>query len=318
MVEIRKKAKCKDLVQTHMYRFLKGLQDSGKLLRCYTQNLDGLEARAKLNTDIKSPGYAVVQLHGDLESLRCTYCGHLTDWDDARESTLISGEEMSCPACVLRVDKRRKNGRRTNIHVGHLRPNIVLNNDDLDPLGKIKASLIDADASSGPDILLIIGTSLAAYGPRSELKSRLILAVYHKGGSVIYVNNKPLPKAFAKPLIDYSIILDCDRWAYEISGPDRPRLDCGFDFQPTAGTIDKVIGRAERELVPVVDYADVLEDLGSFRASLRPSASLLMRILMLFRWDESSVVLHSRQSDIKQNGLEWPVGRKHTRIVIAH
>jgi len=94
-----------------------------------------------------------------------------------RETALASGEILSCPECGSKVEERRRRGGRTNIHVGHLRPNIILYHDINDPLSDTKAEIIDKDANSTPDVLLVIGTSLAVDGPRKELKNRLIPAV---------------------------------------------------------------------------------------------------------------------------------------------
>ncbi len=90
-------------------------------------------------------------------------------------------------------------GGRTNIHVGDLRPNIVLYHDVDNPLSETKATMIDEDANSTPDVLLVVGTSLAIDGPTYELKNELIPAVRRNGGKVIHVNNNPPPRAFPSP-----------------------------------------------------------------------------------------------------------------------
>lgn len=170
-----------------------------------------------MNADIESNDYDVVQLHGNLDSLRCSYCSHLTSWDSVREINLASGEIVSCPVCASKVEERRKRGGRTNIHVRHLRPNIVLYHDIDDPLSEAKARIIDEDADLTPDVLLVVGTSLAIDGPRYELKNKLIPAVRQKGGKVIYVNNKPPPRAFTKPVVDHILEMDCDFWVRDLA-----------------------------------------------------------------------------------------------------
>ncbi len=255
-MEIRNKAKSEDLVQTDTHRFLQVLQRSGKLQRCYTQNLDGLEARAGLNADIESKDCDVVQLHGDLDSFRCSYCSHLTSWDGVRETALTSGEVVPCPECASKVEERRRKGGRTNIHVGYLRPNVVLYHDINDPLSEIKARIIDKDADSTPDIHLVVGILLAIDGPRYKLKNKLIPAVRRNGGKVIYVNKNPPPRAFSKPVVDHIFEMDCDYWVRDLAvrepslredkvGEGSQRLSCGFDFQPKAGTVGEVIKEAE-------------------------------------------------------------------------
>ncbi len=127
-----------------------------------------------------------------------------------RETALASGEIISCPECALKVEERRRRGGRTNIHVRHLRPNVILYHDINDPLSEVKARIINEDAESTPDVLLVVSTSLAIDGPRYELKNKLIPAVRQKGGKVIYVNNKPPPRAFFKPVVDYIFEMDYD------------------------------------------------------------------------------------------------------------
>ncbi len=130
-----------------------------------------------MNADIESKDCDVVQLHGNLDSFRCSYCSHFTSWDGVRETALASGEIVLCPECASKVEERRRRGGRTNIHVGHLRPNVILYHDIDDPLSEAKARIINEDAESTPDILLVVSTSLAIDGPRYELKNKLIPAV---------------------------------------------------------------------------------------------------------------------------------------------
>jgi len=163
-----------------------------------------------LNANIESKDCDVVQLHSNLDSFRYSYCSHFTSWDGVRETALASGEIVSCPKCASKVEERRRREERTNIHVGHLRPNIVLYHDIDDPLSEAKARIIDEDAKSTPDVLLVVGTSLAIDGSRFELKNKLIPAVRRKSGKIIYVNNKPPPRAFFKPVVDHIFEMDCD------------------------------------------------------------------------------------------------------------
>ncbi len=346
--KIRNISRSKDLIQTDTHQFLQVLRRSGRLQRCYTQNLDGLEARAGLNADIESQHCDVVQLHGNLDSFRCSYCKHLTNWDSKHESALSSGEILSCPECESKVEIRRKNGGRTNIHVGHLRPNIVLLHDTDDPWSEVKASLIDKDSGSRPDVLLIVGTSLAIEGPRHELKTKLIPAIRRNGGKVIYINDKPPPRTFAKPVVDHIFEMDCDLWVQDLAvrrpslwgndvAEDAPHLVCGFNFQPIAQTVGEVIKKAELKLISIGDYSDfplrtrsseeVREAFSCFLPQKWLSTSPLTCILSLLGWDESTKVLHSKHVDFGEDevhraemleGPLWPIGRKHTRIILPY
>ena len=68
----------KNLVLTDTHRFLHVLQETGKLQRCYTQNIDKLEITAELNADITSKNCKMIQLYNNLKDLRCSYYSYLT------------------------------------------------------------------------------------------------------------------------------------------------------------------------------------------------------------------------------------------------
>lgn len=120
----------KDTSPTH--KFIRTLSETGRLLRCYTQNIDGLEEvegmttnlalgkgkRKRINTalngvnDTEEKGCQVVQLHGDLNSLRCMACQGLCKYDDEKVESLLDGNPPDCPECVGKDQKRRESGKR--------------------------------------------------------------------------------------------------------------------------------------------------------------------------------------------------------------
>ena len=51
------------------HRFVRALEERGKLLRGYTENIDGLEAQAGVSRE------ALVEAHGTFASARCVACG---------------------------------------------------------------------------------------------------------------------------------------------------------------------------------------------------------------------------------------------------
>ncbi|KAF6003679.1 NAD-dependent protein deacetylase sirtuin-1 [Cyanidiococcus yangmingshanensis] len=60
------------------HRFIAQLERSGRLLRCYTQNIDGLERAAGITR--------TVFCHGSFETLRCIRCGHKKDHSKYRSA----------------------------------------------------------------------------------------------------------------------------------------------------------------------------------------------------------------------------------------
>ena len=88
---------------TDGHRFLSHLRDGRRLVRVYTQNIDGLEEEAGLRMyALDGTGAAaegdVVQLHGDLRWLRCGLC-HAKFPLAPHMASYKRGEPVPCPDC---------------------------------------------------------------------------------------------------------------------------------------------------------------------------------------------------------------------------
>lgn len=224
------------------HKFIRMLRDSGRLVRNYTQNIDSLEEREGLATDLSlgpgsrsrfssktqrerrpsdvpgdnphSTGVECVQLHGSLVSLRCGLCAKLSRWDEAdRESITLSGQAPDCPSCTEYNARRTGRGRR-GLAVGRLRPDIVLYGEE-HPSAHLVAPLITHDLGLGPDVLLIMGTSLKVHGLKIMVKE-FAKAVHTKGGKVIFVNRTKPPESTWGEVIDYWVECDCDAWVLDL------------------------------------------------------------------------------------------------------
>jgi NAD-dependent SIR2 family protein deacetylase len=227
---------------TITHKFIRTLRDGGRLVRNYTQNIDSLEQREGLCTEIargpgnkarfhaktqreprpgvidgESPhngGAEVVLLHGNLVSLRCGICGKLCNWDsDDRQSTTLSGSAPDCPSCT-EYNARRRGGGRRELAVGRLRPDVVLYGEE-HPNANLIAPLITHDLSLGPDFLLIMGTSLRVHGLKVMVKE-FAKAVHVKGGKVVFVNQTKPPESTWGEFIDYWVEWDCDEWVMDL------------------------------------------------------------------------------------------------------
>ncbi|KAI0378843.1 DHS-like NAD/FAD-binding domain-containing protein [Hypomontagnella monticulosa] len=268
--------KIKEVEPTTTHRFIAQLRDVGKLARVYTQNIDEIEKKIGLSTDLKSgagnrrrrsakqqqttepdkdckenrepakveddlnsldiaqasqgseitgrsgPRPAIAQdkgvecvfLHGSLNSLRCFVCGKLCDWDeDGREICTLSGEQPECPHCAGATAARQEKGKRA-LGVGKLRPDIVLYGEE-HPQSDLISPIVQHDLSAGPDLLLILGTSLRVHGLKVMVKE-FAKAVHNKGGNVVFINlTKPSDSAWGD-IIDYWIEWDCDAWVDDL------------------------------------------------------------------------------------------------------
>ncbi|KAI0482078.1 hypothetical protein GGR56DRAFT_663148 [Xylariaceae sp. FL0804] len=264
--------KVKEVEPTTTHRFIAQMRDNGKLMRTYTQNIDEIEKKIGLSTDLKhgagqkkrkpirqpatdpekdvkensqasngdecaggvnvpeasqasedalqnrqrpglvhDKGVECVFLHGSLHSLRCFVCGKLCDWDEEdRESRTLSGEQPECPHCAGATAARQERGKRA-LGVGKLRPDIVLYGEE-HPQSDLISSIVQHDLSVGPDVLLVLGTSLRVHGLKIIVKE-FSRAVHNKGGKVVAWGD----------VIDYWVEWDCDAWVADLRNR-KPQL----------------------------------------------------------------------------------------------
>uniref|UniRef100_A0A915CWR3 Deacetylase sirtuin-type domain-containing protein n=1 Tax=Ditylenchus dipsaci TaxID=166011 RepID=A0A915CWR3_9BILA len=114
---------------SHM--FIKFLEEEGKLLRNYTQNIDTLEKVAGIEK--------VVECHGSFAKATCLDCNHEIDSDKIKEDVL----QQRVPYC-----KKCENGV--------IKPNIVFFGEDLSD----KFHLQMGEDQDKVDLLVVIGSSL--------------------------------------------------------------------------------------------------------------------------------------------------------------
>ena len=242
IASLRMKIRDEVKATTPTHRFIRTLRDSQKLVRCYTQNIDGLEARNGLCTDMekgkgsrsrfskkslalpntparkfrggdRDGGCEVVQLHGNLDVLRCTLCGKTSGWDEGgREALLLGGKAPECLSCTLQDQSRRDRGKRGTA-VGSLRPNIVLYGEE-HPAADAISNITTNDLRFGPDVLLILGTSLHVHGLKILVKefAKAVHARTGGKGKVVFVNLTKPPESIWNGVIDYWVAMDCDQW----------------------------------------------------------------------------------------------------------
>ena len=225
------------------HRLIRALRDGGRLVRCYTQNIDGLEARDGLETSMargtgtkrrfmrktfQEPrpsqtantefdgGCEVVQLHGDLEKTRCTLCQHVSEWDETTTLSFLNGEAPSCKQCMKKNSEREAKGKR-GTSVGTLRPNIVLYGEE-HPLNHFLAPFVPFDLSSNPEVLIIMGTSLKVFGLQKIVKdfAKQIHSRKNGKGKVIFVNRTKPAESVWEDVIDQYVAMECDDWVRDL------------------------------------------------------------------------------------------------------
>lgn len=122
------------------HKFIKCVEDQGKLLRNYTQNIDTLEKQ----TGIKN----VIECHGSFAKVTCTSCGYSVDGETIKDDVF----SQNIPKCL----KCHEEGKKPIDGLGVLKPNIVFFGE---PLGDNFHKSFDADQDK-VDLLIVIGSSL--------------------------------------------------------------------------------------------------------------------------------------------------------------
>ncbi|KAM7212458.1 DHS-like NAD/FAD-binding domain containing protein [Rhypophila decipiens] len=168
-------------------------------------------------TTIKAPpnrGVECVCVHGSLSELRCFLCGRTSSWDEeSRESDTLAGRQPQCPHCERATAAREERGKRA-LGVGKLRPNIVLYGE-AHPQEQLIGEVVRHDLSLGPDMLLILGTSLRVHGLKTLVRE-FAKAVHDRGGKVVFVNFTKPPDSVWSDFIDYWVQWDCDAWVSDM------------------------------------------------------------------------------------------------------
>lgn len=281
IAELRKQIRTEVVGTSQTHKLIKALRDGGRLIRCYTQNVDGLESREGLTTDLSNGtgrrsrffagnlnrprpddgggdhfgGVEVVQLHGSLDVLRCSLCHEQSPWlgappetsrgegsdpehshssgssssgdssnnprdsrdgdDDQtdREDVFRGGRAPGCGRCI-RADEARQHRGRRSVAVGKLRPDVVLYGEEHPEATRI-GELVTHDISLGPDVMLIMGTSLRVHGLKVMVRE-FARAAHAKGGKVVFVNNTKPPESTWGDVLDYWVEMDCDRWVEDL------------------------------------------------------------------------------------------------------
>lgn len=145
---------------------LQDLHNRRILLRCYSQNIDGLESKVGFEMDSTfGAENRCIPLRGSLHFLKCTACKSTHLFQDHYHS-LSSGHFPVCDLCQQKVDEQLAAGRRHRMP-GQLRPDIILYGEEHPQVEDI------ADACKEDlvlDLLLVVGTSLKVPGTARLIK----------------------------------------------------------------------------------------------------------------------------------------------------
>ncbi|KAH8835463.1 hst3 protein [Flagelloscypha sp. PMI_526] len=245
------------------HHFIKTLDTQNKLLRSYTQNIDGLEAQVGLLCSSSEAARA----SGKSDAWRALLSIHCSQ---DYLALFNEGQAPDCPDCSRRSAARVARSARP-IKVGTLRPAIVLY-DEPHPLGDDIGDMQGADVNRKPDCLVIMGTSLKVHGLKKLVKD-FARAVHSSSSNakprkVIFVNQTPPGSEWAG-IIDVHIQGDTDVWCDRViedwrkARPDdwkvqKTLLDMGSPMKVVATKIKdpkKKPSKKEDENMPPASYA---------------------------------------------------------------
>jgi NAD-dependent histone deacetylase SIR2 len=200
---------------TLFHNMLSKLADEDRLLRLYTQNVDGLEMKTKsLQTTVplnrKGPWPKTIQLHGGLQKMVCTKCNDMLDLD----ADLFDGPTPPfCEQCRAVDNARTEYAGKRSHGIGRLRPRMVLYNEH-NPDDEAIGAVVKADLRTRPDALIVVGTTLKIPGVKRIVKEMGAIIRGRRDGLNVWINmdDPPVHKDY-----EWDIVVrgPCDRVARE-------------------------------------------------------------------------------------------------------
>ncbi|KAK8089695.1 NAD-dependent histone deacetylase SIR2 [Apiospora hydei] len=186
--------KTKTARPTPFHHMLATLAEEGRLLRLYSQNVDGIDTAMKpLATQIplpeKGPWPKTVQLHGGLEQMICSKCNSTSPFD----GSLFHGPEPPpCKNCEEMDTIRTSYAGKRSHGIGKLRPRMVLYNE-YNPDEEAIANVVKADTRARPDAVIVVGTSMKIPGVRQIVRNMCKVTRERKDGIAVWINLDPEP-----------------------------------------------------------------------------------------------------------------------------
>ena len=184
------------------HRFVRALEERGKLLRMYSQNIDTLEQKAGIER--------VLQCHGSFATATCTNAACRLHVDGERIRSAIMEQRVPyCPRCVerqeaaVRAAKRRRGPdadaeeEEEEEPLGILKPDITFFGEKL-PDEFDRCVFADRDEV---DLIVVMGTSLKV-APVSDLLTHMPPSV-----PVVLINRTPI----VHMAMDVMLLGDSDR-----------------------------------------------------------------------------------------------------------
>lgn len=289
---------------TPFHHMLASIAEEGRLLRLYSQNVDCIETSMKpLETSVplncKGPWPKTIQLHGGLEKMVCTKCGHLAPFD----ASLFEGPEPPpCRVCTEDDLVRTAHAGKRSHGIGRMRPRIVLYNEynpDEEAIGMVST----ADLRSRPDAVIVVGTSLKIPGVRRLVKEMCQVTKGRADGFTAWINVDPEPAGPEfKDCWDLVVRAECDDVATLVDLPrwnDRRGLDDSAEVDEASEQV------FQRNLVEI-PLAEKESDLTKMRSARNKAAAERLQSKLLGQDVRESTGILTPGSTPKMRGKTLP------------
>jgi NAD-dependent histone deacetylase SIR2 len=241
----------KNAKPTPFHHMLATLAEEGRLLRLYTQNVDGIDTSLEpLATQVplnpKGPWPRTIQLHGGLQKMVCTKCSELSDFNAA----LFDGPKPpACKSCEELENTRILFGSKRSTGIGRLRPRMVLYNEqhpEEDAIGAVTVS----DLRQRPDAVVVVGTSLKIPSVRRMVREMCQVTRGRRDGFTAWINCGPEPVGNEfKDCWDLVVRGDCDDVARFASLPEWNDKDVGNYREASHEEWKRATGNTKVEVV---------------------------------------------------------------------
>lgn len=180
---------------TPFHQMLATLAQQDRLLRLYSQNVDGIDTSLEpLATRIplsKEDGKwpKTIQLHGGLDKMVCSKCHELSDF----HADLFDGPVPPvCGNCEELNRVRTEVAGKRSHGVGMLRPRMVLYNEH-NPDDEAIGAVTREDLRKRPDAVIVVGTTLKVPGVKRIVREMCATVRDRRDGVAIWINADPEP-----------------------------------------------------------------------------------------------------------------------------
>lgn len=182
---------------TPFHHMLATLAQQDRLLRLYSQNVDGIDTSlpplatkvplAKNRDTGKWP--KTIQLHGGLDRMVCSKCHEVNEFNP---DLFFGPVPPICNECEKLDHLRTEIAKKRSHGVGMLRPRMVLYNEH-NPDDEAIGSVTREDLRKRPDAVIVVGTTLKVPGVKRIVREMCATVRNRKDGVAIWINNDPEP-----------------------------------------------------------------------------------------------------------------------------